>query len=34
MDRLFSSVGDTVHATMYGTLAVTVIQGTLGGLMF
>ena len=34
MDRLFSRVGDTVHATMYGTLAVAVIQGTLGGLMF
>jgi predicted PurR-regulated permease PerM len=34
MDRLFSRVGDTVHATMYGTLAVAAIQGTLGGLMF
>jgi predicted PurR-regulated permease PerM len=34
MDKLFSRVGDTVHATMYGTLAVAVIQGTLGGLMF
>jgi len=27
MERLFSRVGDTVHATMYGTLAVAVIQG-------
>jgi predicted PurR-regulated permease PerM len=34
MDRLLSRVGDTVLATMYGTLAVAVIQGTLGGLMF
>ena len=32
--RLFVDVGDTVHATVYGTLAVAVVQGTLGGLMF
>jgi predicted PurR-regulated permease PerM len=34
MDRVFSRVGDTVHATFYGTLAVAAVQGTLGGLMF
>jgi predicted PurR-regulated permease PerM len=27
-------VNDTVHATIYGTLAVAAVQGTLGGLMF
>jgi predicted PurR-regulated permease PerM len=27
-------VGDTVYATIYGTLAVAAVQGTLGGLMF
>ncbi len=32
--RLFNDVVDTVHATLYGTLAVAVAQGTLGGLMF
>jgi predicted PurR-regulated permease PerM len=34
MDRLFGRVGDTIHATVYGTLAVSAIQGLLGGLMF
>ncbi len=34
MNRLFDNVSDTVHATLYGTLAVAVVQGTLGGLMF
>ena len=34
MDRVFSRVGDTVHATIYGTLVVAAVQGTLGGLMF
>ena len=34
MKRLFSDVSDTVHATLYGTLAVALVQGTLGGLMF
>jgi predicted PurR-regulated permease PerM len=34
MDRLFSDVFDTVHATVYGTLAVAAVQGALGGLMF
>lgn len=34
MDRLFTRVADTVHATIYGTLAVAAVQGALGGLMF
>jgi predicted PurR-regulated permease PerM len=34
MDRVFRRVCDTVHATLYGTLAVAAVQGTLGGLMF
>jgi predicted PurR-regulated permease PerM len=34
MDRLFGRVGDTIHATIYGTLAVAFVQGLLGGLMF
>jgi predicted PurR-regulated permease PerM len=33
-DRLFSRVNDTVEATVFGTLVVAAIQGTLGGLMF
>ena len=34
MDRLFSRVSDTIYATIYGTLAVSSVQGVLGGLMF
>ena len=34
MTRIFSGVADTVHATFYGTFAVAIVQGTLGGLMF
>jgi predicted PurR-regulated permease PerM len=34
MNKVFSRVGDTIHATIYGTLAVAAVQGTLGGLMF
>lgn len=34
MSRLFSEVSDTVLATLYGTLIVSLIQGALGGLMF
>jgi len=34
MDRMFDGVNDTVHATLYGTVTVAVVQGTLGGLMF
>lgn len=33
-DRLFDRVGSTVEATIFGTLVVAAIQGTLGGLMF
>ncbi|MEO6137546.1 MAG: AI-2E family transporter [Luteimonas sp.] len=32
--RMFGDVDDTVHATVYGTLVVALVQGTLGGLMF
>lgn len=31
---MYADVADTVHATLYGTLAVAMVQGTLGGLMF
>ena len=34
MDHLFERVGDTIYATVYGTLAVAAVQGFLGGLMF
>ena len=34
MDKLFNRVGDTIHATVYGTFAIAAVQGTLGGLMF
>ncbi len=34
MNRMFDGINDTVHATIYGTLSVAVVQGTLGGLMF
>lgn len=34
MNRMFAGVSDTVHATLYGTFAVAVVQGALGGLMF
>jgi predicted PurR-regulated permease PerM len=34
MDHLFTRVADTVYATVYGTLAVSCVQGLLGGLMF
>lgn len=34
MDRLLDRVGDTIYATVYGTLAVAAMQGLLGGLMF
>lgn len=32
--RMFGDVDDTVHAAVYGTLIVAMVQGTLGGLMF
>jgi predicted PurR-regulated permease PerM len=34
MDRMLHRVGDTLHATIYGTLVVASVQGFLGGLMF
>ncbi len=34
MKRMFDAISDTVRATVYGTFAVSIIQGTLGGLMF
>ena len=34
MDQLFANVSDTVHATLYGTITVAIVQGMLGGLMF
>lgn len=34
MDHLIGRVADTIHATVYGTLAVASAQGLLGGLMF
>lgn len=33
-NALFARVDDTIHATVYGTLAVSAVQGLLGGLMF
>jgi predicted PurR-regulated permease PerM len=33
-DQLFSRTVDTIYATIYGTVIVGCIQGTLGGLMF
>jgi len=34
MDRLLTRVGETIFATVYGTLVVSSVQGLLGGLMF
>jgi len=34
MTGLFNRIGDTIHATVYGTFAVASVQGFLGGLMF
>jgi predicted PurR-regulated permease PerM len=34
MDHLFTRIDDTIHANVYGTLAVSAAQGLLGGLMF
>jgi len=33
-ETLFSRVNDTIHATLYGMLALSALQGLLGGLMF
>ena len=32
--EVFARVADTLHATLYGTLVVAMVQGALGGLMF
>ena len=32
--QVFEVAGDTIHATVWGTLAVGLVQGTLGGLVF
>lgn len=34
MAHLFRRLGDTLHATLYGTFVVAMVQGALGGLMF
>ncbi len=34
IDTVFSRVNDTIHATLYGMLSLSVLQGLLGGLMF
>jgi predicted PurR-regulated permease PerM len=34
IDRLVRRVGETIHATIYGLLVVSFVQGLLGGLMF
>ena len=34
MSRLLVRVGDTIYATIYGTLVVSSLQGFLGGMMF
>jgi predicted PurR-regulated permease PerM len=33
-DRLLHLVGDTIHATIFGTVVVAMIQGAMGGIMF
>jgi predicted PurR-regulated permease PerM len=33
-DAVFTRVADTIHASIYGTLLVALVQGFLGGLMF
>jgi predicted PurR-regulated permease PerM len=33
-DEVFTRVSDTIQATIFGTLSVAMVQGTLGGLMF
>ena len=34
VDKMFSRVGKIIYATLYGTIAVSMVQGFLGGLMF
>jgi len=33
-NRLLNRLGDTIHATIYGTVVVAIIQGALGGVIF
>ena len=33
-DRIFARIAETIEATVFGTLIVAMVQGTLGGLMF
>lgn len=33
-DEVFGRIADTIHASIYGSVAVAFVQGTLGGLMF
>lgn len=33
-DQVFARIDETIHATIYGSVAVALIQGTMGGLMF
>ena len=34
LNSLWNRIVDTIHATIYGTMAVSIVQGVLGGLMF
>lgn len=34
VDKVIASVADTIHAMVYGTVVVSMVQGILGGLMF
>lgn len=34
MNHMFEEISNTIHATVYGTFVVSIVQGTLGGLMF
>lgn len=33
-EHLFTRIDDTIHATIFGSLAIAAVQGTMGGLMF
>lgn len=33
-DEVFARVDDTIHATIFGSVAVAIVQGAMGGLMF
>ena len=33
-DDVFTRINDTIHATLYGSVTVAIVQGTMGGLMF